>query len=274
MNAPAGSVLHAAVLRLLKPLVRLLLRHGVSCGAFIELVKRTYVELALSEFAIPGRKPSVSRAAIITGLTRKEVNRIAALAPLSDADVQDSYNRAVRVISGWVRDPSFHDAQGQPAPLALEGGRASFSELVRRYSGDIPVRAMLDELSRVGTVTRDAQDRVVLETAAYVPVQGEDEMVGILGSDVAALVATIDHNLREPKENSRLQLKVEYDNLPQEALSEFKMISSREAIALLRRFDQELASKDRDTNPASKGTGRMRAGVGIYYFEEPWNGDS
>ena len=274
MNAPAGNVLHAAVHRLLKPLVRLLLRHGVSCGAFIDLAKRTYVELALSEFAIPDRKPSVSRAAIITGLTRKEVNRVAALPPFQDADVMDSYNRAVRVVSGWVRDTAFHDEHGRPAVLPLEGTPVSFAELVRRYSGDIPVRAMLDELQRVGTVASGADGRVTLCSHAYVPVQGRDEKVGILGADVAALIETIDHNLQAAQPDSRLQLKVEYDNLPEELVSEFRQISAKAAMELLQRFDKDLASRDRDANPNVQGTGRVRAGVGIYYFEDPWHADS
>ena len=273
MKAPAGNALQAAVVRLLKPLVRLLLRHGVSCGAFIEIVKRVYVELALGEFAIPGRKPSISRASIITGLTRKDVNRLAKSAQVEDGTVFDSYNRAVRVIGGWARDADFHDGRGAPAPLPLEGPGHTFAELVRRYSGDVPTRAMLDELLRVEAVTRDAQQRVVLVSTVYVPVQGDAAKLGILGTDVADLIGTIDHNLIGAAEGTRLQLKVAYDNLPREPLPAFRKMSAEAALALLQRFDGELAALDRDANPAAEGTGRMRAGIGIYYFEDPWNAD-
>ena len=268
MASSTHTALQAAILRLLKPLVRLLLRHGVSFGGFVELAKRVYVELALSEFGIPGRKPSVSRAAIITGLTRKEVTRVSQLAPLSDADLQDSYNRAVRVIGGWTRDSAFLDARGEPAALPLEGP-TSFSELVRRYSGDVPARAMLDELLRVGAVVQDAQGTIRLETKAYVPAHTDEEKLAILGSDVADLVTTIDHNLTQPPEHSRLQLKVAYDNLPAEPLPAFRGTAARRAFELLQQLDKELSALDRDANPSVQGSGRMRAGVGIYYFEEP-----
>ena len=43
----------------------------------------------------------------------------------------------------------FADKRGQPANLPFEGEKGSFSELVRRYSGDVPARAVLDELRRV-----------------------------------------------------------------------------------------------------------------------------
>jgi hypothetical protein len=69
-----------------------------------------------------------------------------------DKEAVQQYNRAARVISAWVREPEFHDASGQPTPLSVEGDRTSFGVLVRRYSGDMPVRAILDELLRVRAV--------------------------------------------------------------------------------------------------------------------------
>src|SRR5438874_2705214 len=70
------GVLQRAVEQLLRPLVRLLLRHAVPFAAFEEMAKRVYVDAALKDFAIPDRKPSASRAAVLTGLTRKEVQRL------------------------------------------------------------------------------------------------------------------------------------------------------------------------------------------------------
>lgn len=272
MEPSISKTAQIAVAQLLRPLVRLLLRYGVPFGAFMEIAKRVYVDVAMADFQIPGRKPTVSRASVITGLTRKEVQRLRNLPPLEDGEVENRYNRAVRVISGWVRDRSFTDTSGVPAPLPLEGDGATFAALVRRYSGDVPMRAVLDELERVGAVERDEEGRAVLHNRAYIPTRGEADKLGILGTDVADLVATIDHNLREPPDRSRLQLKVAYDNLPREPLAKFKQNASQASLELLERFDKELSSIDRDVNAASQGTGRMRAGVGIYYFEEERTG--
>ena len=79
-------------MRLLRPLVRLLLRHAVPYGAFDTLARRVYVETALRDFALPGKKPSVSRASILTGLTRKEVQRLVAEDPLV-FPTDDMYSR-------------------------------------------------------------------------------------------------------------------------------------------------------------------------------------
>jgi hypothetical protein len=41
-----------------------------------------------------------------------------------------------------------------------------------------------------------------------------------------------------------------------------------QAQTLLERLDKWLSQHDRDTNPGMSGTGRVRTGIGIYYFEE------
>ena len=61
-----------------------------------------------------------------------------------------------------------------------------------------------------------------------------------------------------------------YDNLPAEVLPEFRKLSAKRAQELLEKLDRWLAERDRDVTPSVKGTGRNRAGLGIYYFEEPY----
>ncbi len=262
------KAIKAAIARLLIPLVRVILRYGIPYGAFAEIAKRVYVDVALDEFAIPGRKPTISRASVITGLSRKEILRVRRLPDIGEDDPAQSYNRAIRVIGGWVRDSDFTGKDGEPVPLPFEGGRRSFAALVRRYSGDVTPRAILDELLRVESVERTDDGEIKLRSRAYVPAEGDSEIISIMGSDVADLISTIDHNLRETPKNSRFQLKVSYDNLPAEPLARFRTLSTKESRKLLEIFDRELSAVDRETNPKSRGTGRYRAGVSIYYFEE------
>jgi hypothetical protein len=236
-------------------------------GALAGLAKQAFVDVAASEFAIPGRKPSDSRVAILTGLTRREVRRLRRTPPPGDADALARYHRAARVVSGWVRDPRFAGDRGRPARLPFEGRGASFSALVKRYAGDVPPRAVLDELCRVGCVERLGDGRVRLLGRAYVPKAGSREKLAILGTDVADLIATIDRNLTGENDAPFFQRKVAYDNLPEEALPLFRSLVSGKAQGLLERLDRWLSARDRDANPAVRGTGRRRAGVGIYYFE-------
>lgn len=261
-----NQALTSAVLRILRPLVRILLRHGVSFGSFADLARAVFVDVAAQDFAIPGRKQSVSRIAVLTGLTRKDVARLQGLGSPEDALAERRYNRAARVVAGWVRDGRFSSEAG-PRELAFEGGPGSFSDLVRAYSGDVPPRAILDELQRVGVAERIDGERVRLCVRAFVPQIGDEDKLHILGTDVAFLVSTIDHNLQCNHDAARFQRKVSYDNLPTEIIPQFQALSRAKAQALIEEMDRWLSQHDRDINPDVKGTGRKQAGLGIYYFE-------
>src|SRR5512142_337944 len=138
-----NKALTSEVLRMLRPLVRILLRNGVSFGTFADLAKAVFVDVADKEFGIPGRKQTISRISVMTGLTRKDVVRLQELGSPEDAVAERRYNRAARVVAGWVRDPRFRSGD-EPAALPPEGEGASFAALVHAYSGDVPPRAILD----------------------------------------------------------------------------------------------------------------------------------
>ena len=271
MNDKHLKRLSAAVIQLLRPLIRILLRNGVSYKTFSDLAKWVYVDVASKEFAIEGRKQTTSRISIVTGLTRKEVTRVRQLTRPDDNASAEKYNRAARVIAAWRRERDFVDSDGNPAPLPMTGTGSSFNELVKRFSGDIPVRAILDELIHIGAVRQRQDGSVVLLTKAYIPKSSEASKLHILGTDVAYLISTIDHNLKSVQIDPRFQRKVAYDNLPDEVLPKFRIMSAEKAQKLLEELDRFLACHDRDVTPTTKGTGRNHAGLGIYYFEEPYS---
>jgi hypothetical protein len=150
----------------------------------------------------------------------------------------------------------------------MQGKRASFSELVKRYSGDIPVRAMLDELLRVGAVKQLKDGRICLVSRGYIPQRGPVEKLHVLGTDPADLISTIEHNVYQKPSKPRFQRKVMYDNVPVEAAKEFQVLAAAHGQELLETLDRWLSHRDRDVNPSSKGTGRVRVGLGVYQFEE------
>ena len=128
METRVHDALVAALFRLLRPLVRLLIRHGIPYGVMDDVVKQVYIAIASKEFRLPGRKQTTSRISILTGLSRKEVARLRRMDTVEDASTVEHFHRAARVISAWVREPEFHDADGEPAPLPVEGDQ----RLVRR----------------------------------------------------------------------------------------------------------------------------------------------
>jgi len=267
------NILHLTILCILRPLIRILHRRGVAFGEFSQLARLVYVEVAETNLLASGEKATTSRIAITTGLTRKDVAQLRKQ-PKHNEALTSQYNRCVRVISGWTSDKDFQDRAGNPAPLIQQGSAHSFEALVNRYSGDMPYRAMLKELERSQLVSVD-NDQVSLISMAYLPKGNEAETLSILGRDVSLLIATIEHNLYLPDGSvPHFQRKVSYDNLPFEAAAAFKKMVQNDGMELLIKFNDWLSDHDRDTNPQVKGTGKIQAGVGIYYFEEVANNNA
>lgn len=268
------SPLRRAVIRILTPLVRILLRHGVSYGTFSDLAKQVFTQVAFNDFKVRERKPSISRVSVLTGLNRKAVKEILDKTENSDIEADETYNRAARVIAGWRRDNQFRTPSGEPDTLPFTGETKSFSALVKKYSGDMPPRAVLDELERTQAVTELKNGRIQLLVKAYLPDNDQQMKLHILGTDAALLINTIEHNMDPAKPQPHLQRKVLYDNLPSEALSAVREQAASQGQALLEKLDTFLAQNDRDSNPKAEGTGRYTAGVGIYYFEEQTDNES
>ena len=253
--------------RILRPLVKILLRYGVSYTAFSELSKQVYFDVAKTQFALPGKKQTASRISTMTGLSRKEVARLEALPENARTLDTSGINRAARVISGWVRDAEFNDTKGNPADLPFDAeDRPSFSALVKKYSGDITARTIADELGRVGDITVTAAGDIRLNTRAYIANASDLEKLTLLGTDVPDMIATIDHNLTNAQ-NPFLQRKVSYNYLPAETMAELRPLLVECAQSSLEKMDDLLAARAINKNDADAHKTYLRAGIGIYYFE-------
>jgi hypothetical protein len=264
MSRKYNKVLFASILRLMRPLVRFLLRNGIAYGTFSELVRKVYVDVAFADFAPEGGRQTMSRISALTGLTRKEVKRLLELDTPDDTASQERFNRGIRVISGWVNDWRFHDTDGRPSDLPVDGTPKSFAFLVKEYSGDIPTRAMLSMLEEAGSVR--LMDGVVrLMRHAFVPGSDPLDKIQVLGTDVAELITTIDRNLTARPDELLFQRKVAYDNIDPVALPKLKKLTFTKAQALLEQLDRQYASKDLGENGGDPG---KYISLGIYYYEQ------
>jgi len=270
MNTPGTNpVLLQALARILRPLVRILLRHGITADACSDVLRRVYVDVAEKDFGIDGRKQTTARIALLTGINRKEVARLKKRPIVEPRSADEHHNRAARVISGWLRDTRFHDSKGDPDTLPVEGER-SFTELVKHHSGDVPAPTVADELMRVGALEYTPHGEVRLSARGYVPEAGDTEKLQILGTDVRDLIDTIDHNLTQTVAEPRYQRKVQYDNVPVRHLEAFRHLSARLGQDVLEHLNEWLAERDRDAGNDDDGSGRIRLGLGIYQIEETY----
>ena len=259
------SALRHAVYRMLRPLVRILLRHGMAYGTFAELARKAYTDEGLRHLEALGKRPSISAVSALTGLTRKEAKRVHELDLDAGSDRTRRYNRAIRVVSGWLVAPRFHDDRGEPAALPLEGPH-SFAELVKDYSGDIPPSAMLTILEASNTAAVE-EDRVILRERAYLPTQTPVEHIEILGQDVGELVGTIGHNISSEKTRRVFQRKVSNSSVRESALPAFRALSTEQSQALLETYHKWLSEHQVDPDADEDERARYVA-VGIYYYDD------
>jgi hypothetical protein len=248
-----------------------MIRHNVPLATFVDLLRHVYVVVAKEELALPGKKLSDSRISVVTGIPRKDIKRYSEEPELNDAEVATEHNRAARVLTGWIHDKNFHDsATGKPLDLPMEadGEAPSFYLLVQRFSGGVPPRAVLDELLRIQAVRRLDDGELRLVTFGYVPSSDALEQVRVMSEEISDFLKSVDHNIKSPLEESFLQLSVRCDNLPEEVMSNLRAMSGDKGRAMLQDMAEEMSKVDRDQNDRVFGTGRQRAVLGVYYYQE------
>jgi len=265
------DALGRAVTFVLMPLARLLLRHGIPYKMADRLLRWAYVHVAATEFGIPGRLQTRSRISVITGLTRREVAKLLDADAPSERETVERFNRAARVLSGWQDDADFLDGEGRPLDLPVEEGDSSFSELVRRFGGNTPVRPVLDELERVGAVELIPKDRVRLVRSHYVPRASREtnvDTISIFGISVSDLIRTFDHNLHAVDEDPFIQRVIYSPRISRDRVPALRKRLREEAQQFADRVDRVLFEASLETGADDgESVESLRAGLGVYYFE-------
>jgi hypothetical protein len=197
----------AAFRFLLVPLVRILLRNGISFIEISEVMKGVYARVAATDFAVPGRPMSYSRLSITTGIARRDFERVLGEEDRLRRALESNASRIANVLQGWHNDPEYMGPYGFPRDLAFArepGGGPSFEDLVARYAADIQPQLMLEELIRVGAATiaeESGMIRVLKRT--FIPEQMAPELIEVFARGVRRYVETIDHNLGEQDSSKR-----------------------------------------------------------------------
>lgn len=274
MDQDGGTkeLLKKAYRRLLNPLVRILVRNGVTATEACDLLKQVYVDAATAkEFHVEGRRHSDTRISILTGMTRKEVHRFRR--GKTDEGDHSNLSRVQRVIAGWNQDPRFTGPYGLPLSLRFDDSEdgPSFTTLVRLHSGDMAPRAMLDELLRVGLAEIDDEGMVRNTGRTYIPSQLDPASIQRIGHVVGSLADTLDHNTQviEP-ESSRFERHVSTDiGLTEEEYGRFKDFVEKKCQQLLETLDDWLATNEgRVTGQKRRHLGRLiHTGVGIFHYQ-------
>jgi len=259
----------------LRPMFGILLRSGVTWQEASEVCKATLVEVASTDFGLHGRPTNMSRVAIMTGLSRREVKRLRDL--LGDEPQIDAgrMHGATRVLTGWHLDKDFTDEAGHPLDLPFESipgatTRLTFTDLCRRFGGDLAPITMRRELTRVGAMAELPTGELRVLLRYYMPLQMDPDAVVRGGSMLEDLGTTISFNLGKAEgEQSRFAGRATNTRIRTADARRFRTFLEEEGQAFLERIDEWLSRHETPAaDDGTKARSTLRVGAGIYGIQD------
>ena len=259
----------SAILVAMRPLARILLRFGIGFREFSEIAKTAFVDVATTDYGLRGRPTNISRVAVMTGLTRKEVRRIREKIEAGDQSVVVKMTPLSDIIHKWHSDDEFLDSSGRPAVLPFAGESKSFSSLVRRFGGDIPPGAMRTELKRVGSVEEDEDGNLKAVSRAVYLKDDHDKLVTALIHAVYPLISTVAHNVNpERAEDSWAQRTTYSQTIRKNDLQRLRRISADRLASLSESFDDLLIAYETLHESDGSQEDNNTVAIGVFYFED------
>ena len=270
MNKLLHDRLVRCVTRSLRPLVRILLRSGIGYPQFAELAKLAFVQEAFGEKDHRGRCINLSRVAVRSGLSRKEVSRLrmrleegSDLDTLSKAVDYESLH-AARVLQLWHADPRFVQWDGSPAVLKFSDDSRSFGALVKAAGGDVPPGAVRAELVAAEAVLELEDGSLKAVKRHFVPADlGEELLVGFTHMVIPVLEG-LARNTDVKCEVPFIQRLVYSDRLPPSQVPVFRQLARDRVTGFVQSVDTWLSATEA---PEAVVDNPQRVGIGVFYYE-------
>jgi Family of unknown function (DUF6502) len=276
--APTGNATPAGFVRalrhVLRPMVRLMLVHGVTYPYLSNLLKGLFVEVADKEFRLHEKPPTDSRVSLLTGVHRKDVSRLRGEMASEAELVPPVVSLGAHLVAKWLGSPQYLDSEGSPLPLqrfASDGGEQSFEALVASVNSDIRSRVVLDEWLRLGVVHLDDDKRVCLNTEAFVPAEGFEEKLFYFGHNLHDHAAAAAHNLIGGNAPF-LERSLHYDELSAESVAKLRKQAEQAGMRALLAVNQnamKLEQQDIEAAQSDPHNKQQRITFGIYFYTEP-----
>ena len=258
-----------AFLLVMRPVVRILLRYGIGYREFAEVTKTAFVDVASADFGIRGRPTNISRVAVMTGLTRKEVKRLRDKIARGDALVSVKTTPFEDVLHQWHAQAEYTDEAGDPRPLKFSGEENSFTTLVKRFGGDIPAGAMRTEMKRVGVVREDDAGRLTLVSRTYKSQSDHETLVTVLVRSVYPLISNVAHNTDPERVGMTWANRIAHtSSLRMSDAKQLRRITKDRIVDFVESIDDIFIAYESFQDEVETGSDSKAVAVGVYYFEE------
>ena len=253
----------------LKPLFRIFLRSGISYKDFTEVAKSLFVEISTDEYGLRGRKTNISRVAIMTGLTRKEVKKIRddGWEKMRVDKISNKLSPASAVLHFWHTDSDYQDKKGSPIPLAYQNGDPSFLTLAKKYGGDVPSGALFKELIRADAIEADGEKFYPVKRH-FIAVEVDDILIWALRNSIRHKLGTVEYNTRPGRlsEERRFDRRV-FLTVPKNKLKKVSEVAREKLRKYTEDLDDELSRFETGDSLSADKNSKI-VGAGFFYFED------
>jgi hypothetical protein len=247
-----------------------MLAHEITLPMAIELLKRVFVEVAERDFQLDNKASTDSRISLITGVHRKDVKRLREL-PDAEANLPPKISLSAQVVATWITSPQWLDENGQPRPLprlARGAGEASFEALVASISQDIRPRSVLDEWLRLGVVTINDADEIVLLSNAFIPKEGLEEKLAYYGHNLGDHAAAAADNVLTTT-SPWFERSVHHSSLTEAQVEKLRGRAAKlgmQTLTQLHSMATEPVDNDSESPESANNGPRKRFTCGVYFY--------
>lgn len=260
----------SAALRMLAPLVRLLLREGVTYPRFSNALKKAFLEVAPGVLEDSSTKINDSSVSTLTGIHRKDVREWRSAG--RPRPQTKTFGAVMDVFTRWANDPAYCDRQGRPLVLDRTGGPGTFEALATSVSNDVHPHTLLQELVRLGVARRvkaeldSVDDKVSLCVDAFVPKEGTAEMLQLMSDNVGDHLAAAVKNVLGSTP-PMLEQSIFADSLRPESVAAMNNLTRKIWLSAFHEIVHHATTLS-DEDLGQQGADQ-RIRVGIYFYHGP-----
>ncbi len=271
LSSDARKQLLYAVRRVLRPIVKLLIRAGISYGEFADLARGVYVESAIRDRPSQADVPNRDRIAFVTGLTRQQVDYYVD----NDSALPTASPTLARVVTEvlhkWHTDPQYLGPYGIPFELQIDAPSGpDFRSLVAHVNRQASAGLVLEELLRAGAVIYSGEKHFRTVTRWFIlPESLSPDRIEYFGAALTHLAQTLEYNFSfESAEDKRLERFVFADKgLPRSLMPSFEAFARERANRFLAEVDDWLARYHNvEASPSSPS---VDTGVHVFLYVDP-----
>jgi hypothetical protein len=257
---PKAPLTNKMLCLMLRPLVRLFIRHNHGFAEVMEALRAEFINVAIDDLNQNGYEVNTSRVSAVTGIGRREVLKVMK----SPVLVTNQATISSRVIGAWEQGKDYKDDKGEIKKLSICGTGSEFFNLVESVSKDINPYTLLFELERTGSIKRISENSIELVKNEFVPSKAPEDSIELVSSDLDDFVTAVDENIYGGELAPNLHLKTEYTNVRLSSIPEIKKWIMKEGSDFHKRIRDFVAKFDLDLYPdTDQQTGVEREAGGV-----------